>query len=830
MSTDFPADLPILAALPKLAAALDAHSRVVLEAPPGAGKSTYLPLWLWQRDGAPNRRILLLQPRRLAAAGVADYLARQSGHPLGTLVGLRTRFERKISKDTIIEVLTEGVFLRQVQRDPELSGVRHVLFDEYHERSWQADLALGLALESQNQWRSVDEPLQLLVMSATLPGEAIAQWLQAANVRVDGRSFPVAVEYSPAGRNDATAHVVASIRQALRDGARRVLVFLAGWQPMQRVAQQLAGQSCEVLLLHSSVAPEQQRRALQFDPAAPPSVVLATNIAETSLTIPGVDTVIDSGEVRRSVFDPRRGMDRLETGWISRASAEQRAGRAGRLGPGRCIRLWDREQQGRLIAHDPAEVQQVDLAPLALELALWGGTDAAAILPELPPPQRLRDARQLLQRLGAVDGSDRITAAGRAMVELGLHPRLGSLVLRGRERGEAVEACLLAALLAEGDFVRGGPIPAPIDLEWRLHLLQERTHGAEVNRATVQRILQLAKQLAARGGGAAGAKGGAEADPGALLLAAFPDRLARRREQGSGRYLCVDGFEVVVAEGDPLRAQEWLVVAEHDGNRQGGRVRLAAAVAAAEVARSAAIETVEVAAWDEARELLGARRQRRLGAIVLDDAALALDDERAGRLWLQLLRERGLDWLQWSESTRQWLARARWVRNRLPAWPDFSEAALLAELEQWLAPYLERTRRLADLRALDFLSLLRNRLDYAQQRQLAESAPERFLLPSGNTHALAYGDDAAPKLAARLTEFYGMDEHPHIGGEPLLLELLSPARRPVQLTRDLPGFWRSSYPEVRKEMRGSYPKHFWPEQPWSAPATATTKKRMQSPQ
>lgn len=821
--------LPIEAALPELERVLTSRRRVVIEAPPGAGKSTWLPLWLLRRADTKNR-IVLIQPRRLAADNVARFLARQTGRPLGEVVGLRTRFDHKVSADTVIEVVTEGIFLRQIQRDPELAGVAIVLFDEYHERSWQADLALAFALESQALWREENRPLTLIIMSATLPAAEISAWLDAPLVRAEGRSFPVAVSYEPPGRRDLPDHLLGQIDAALAFGARKTLVFLAGWGIMQRLQQRLAQRAdCDVHLLHSQVPPEQQRLAMAAVTERP-VVVLATNIAETSLTIEGVDTVIDSGQVRRPHYDIRRGMDQLDTGWISKASAEQRAGRAGRLGPGRCIRLWSQEQQGRLPAHDPAEIQQVDLAPLALELALWGSADLR--LPEAPPVQRLEEARQLLRRLGALDSADRISAEGRSLAGLGLHPRLGRLVLAGCGAGVARTACQLAALLSEGDFLRGED---GADLDLRLDILRRRQSDvpAAVARGVLQRVRQLTDQLLARAGGEKRGGKTAEAGPastGALLATAFPDRLAKQREPGSNRYVTVDGFEVVLDTGDALRGSPWLVVAEHDGKRQGARVRLAAAVEQRDIEPllNTQAQPEEATHWDENRGAIVARRLRRFGAIVLDEQNLPLTDALANAFWLSLLRERGFGWLQWPESVETWLARVRWAAPRLAESPDFSEQGLLADLEDWLSPYLLNIRRLEPLRALDFLSILQGRLDYRQQQELERQAPASYRLPSGFSHPVQYAGEGAPRLAARVQEFYGLNQHPCVAGQPLLLELLSPAHRPVQLTQDLPGFWRNSYPEVRKEMKGRYPKHFWPEEPWAAPATTRTKKHMKT--
>jgi ATP-dependent helicase HrpB len=836
-SAPLAASLPIIEVLPALERALRQHSRVVIEAPPGAGKSTYLPLWLAQRDADAQQRILLIQPRRLAASNVARYLARQSGSRLGDKVGLRTRYDHLVSAATVIEVLTEGVFLRQIQRDPELTGVRYILFDEYHERSWQADVALAFALESQSQWRSEQQPLNLLVMSATLPAAAVAAWLDAPVIAALGRSFPVQINYCPTGRLDLYEHVAQQVETALQAGAKKILVFLAGWQALQRVQRLLATRiDAAIHLLHSSLTPEQQQLALTSSSDGRGNVVLATNIAETSLTIEGVDTVIDSGQARRPRFDPSRGMDRLETGWISRASAEQRAGRAGRLGPGRCIRLWSQEQQGRLLAHDGAEIHQVDLVPLALELALWNSDAAIAeLLPEAPLPQRLQEAQQLLIALDALDSAGRITTAGRAISELGVHPRLGSLVRYGNTCGQLHSACTLAALLSEGDFVRREYDDLAVDIEWRLQLLRE-PQGAAIQHGVVQRIKQLTRQLLQRSGDnnkAVAGKAGvavATSEVGGLLLAAFPDRVARQRQAGSNRYLGIDGFEFILNQNDALRSARWLVIAEHDGARQGARIQLAAAIGEADVLLflERRVQQSEELLWDDATQRLSAKRLRRLGAITLDEQNVPIDDERASTIWLHELRTRGCVWLQWSEAVTGWLARVRWAQRSSAAWPDFSEPHLLATLETWLLPYLNGVRRKESLCALDFVAILRAGLDYAQQQQLAQLAPERLQLPSGASHPIDYREDGPPRLAARLTEFYGLNQHPSIGGEPLLLELLSPAYRPVQVTQDLPGFWRSSYPEVRKEMKGRYPKHFWPEQPWSAPATTTIKKRMPS--
>jgi ATP-dependent helicase HrpB len=809
-------DLPIVEALPALADALASHPTVLLEAPPGAGKSTYLPLWLLP-VASSRQRIVLIQPRRLAADSVARFLARQLGEPLGRRIGLRTRFDNHTSADTVVEVVTEGIFLRQIQGDPTLEGVGHVLFDEYHERSWQADLGLAFALESQRDWREPGQPLRLIVMSATLPTEALSRWLGAPLVQASGRSYPVSIAYSPPGRREMLAHAADEIVRAVAGGSRKVLVFLPGWGAMQRLQRQLAGRLvADIELLHSQVPPAQQQRAL-----APvgerPMVVLATNIAETSLTIDGVDTVVDSGQVRRASYDLQRGMDRLDTGWISRASAEQRAGRAGRLGPGRCIRLWSSEQQGRLVAQDVAEIHRVDLAPPALELALWG-SPAGELLPEPPAPARLDAARGVLRALEALDEGGHISALGRRLAGLGVHPRLGRLVLAGAEAGAPGTACELAALLSEGDLLKGGG--SGVDLTLRLDALRQGGGGAP--RGSLQRVRQLAQQLQRRVGGGPGVPG----DTGELLLAAFPDRVARRRGERGGRYLAVDGFELIVDATDPLAAADWLVVAEHDGARQGARVRLAAAVAGSrvEAALAGRIETVIESGWDEQRQALGARRVRRLGAIELAAVTVALDESELANQWLALVRRHGLGWLQLSDAAEQWLARVRWAAAQGGDWPDLSDTALLARLDEWLAPWLGGVRRLDQLRGLNLLAALQSLLDHAARQRLEREVPARMQLPSGQQHTIHYRSDGPPLLSARLQEFYGLDRHPTAAGVPLLLELLSPAHRPLQLTADLPGFWRGSYQQVKKEMRGRYPKHLWADEPWNAVATTRTRR------
>ncbi len=819
--------LPIAALLESLREAWRSSPCVVLQAPPGAGKSTALPLWLLQQIDPGQGRLVLLQPRRMAAEQIAAYLAGCLGEALGEQVGLTTRERRVVSPRTRLEVVTDGIFLRQIQTDPSLQGVAGVLFDEFHERSWQSDLALALALESQ-QLR--DQPLRLLVMSATLQADALASLLDAPVLRSEGRSYPVAIDYRPAGRLPWAAHLAQCARDSLAGGARRVLVFLPGLRWMRQAAAALApglAEGTPVHLLHAGLSAAQQQAILQ--PGAGPDVILATNVAETSVTIEGVDVVIDSGWVRRAVFEPRRGLDRLLDGMVARDAAEQRAGRAGRLGPGRCIRLWSREQQGHLAATEEPQVRQVDLAPLALELAAWGVSDPAQLtLLDAPDPARWAGACELLQRLGALDERGQVTAAGREMAALGVHPRLGRMLLAGRETEQLGPATWLAALLGEGDCwprERGEP---PADLALRGPLLRQAPGRLRQQRERLLRRLGKQRSGAERPGSAAAPVSPELAHAGLLLAAGFADRVAQARDLNSGRYLSAAGFELQLPRGDhSLAGAPWLVVADCDGD---GRIRLALRLDDAEVTdlvRRHAVRRLDCT-WDAGSGRVQARESLSLGAITLEERTVPVPPGAARPLLVQALREQGFAALQPAAATLAWLERVRWLGARRPQWPDFSEAALMAQLDDWLLPWLpDDARDLNALRRLDLLSLLQARLGHDGQRELQRLAPLSWLLPGGLSRRIDYSGEGGPRLSLRLQDCFGLDLHPCLpeDGGPLLLELLSPAQRPLQLTRDLPGFWRGSYTEVRKEMRGRYPRHHWPEQPWLAPAPTPSSNR-----
>lgn len=824
-------ELPVGAILDDITAALAKVGRVLVEAPPGAGKSTALPLHLLRQGATPGRRVLLVQPRRLAARSIAGYLARCCGEAVGATVGLRTRFDSHCSAATRLEVITEGIFLRQIQGNPALQGVGWVLFDEFHERSWQADVGLTLALECQQALRDEAGPLGLVVMSATLPAARLSQWLAAPLVCTAGRQHPVAIDYRPGPRARSGAQrslpdqVAGEVRNALAAGARKILVFLPGWGAIERAAQVLSGCDADIHRLHAAM-PDAHAAALA-PPGERPSVVLATNVAETSLTIAGVDTVIDSGLAKRPRYDARRGMDRLIEAGISQASATQRAGRAGRLGPGRCVRLWSHDRQGRLQPYDPPAIHQIDIVPALLELAVWGG--APELLPDPPEPPRIARAQESLHRLGALDARGWATPMGRRMVDLGVHPRLARLVLHGAERRALRRASLLAALLSEGDLPAACSPAGRRDssVESRLALLEADPKQAP----TIQRIAaQLRRRVVVDAAQLDGTTVDAEISPGALLLAGFPERLARRRSGDEGRFLTRDGYEVTLDRHDGLSRCEWLAIAAlEEGGTSGSRARLAAALTAADVAAllESEAEAAVCCGWDTARGQVVARRQRRLGAIVLDELPIASGDAQAAEVWRGQIAQHGVDWLPWSEAARQWLARARWLERRRGLSTSFSAEALLATVDGWLLPWLAPLRQLSQWHKLDHVAVLAGRLEFSEQQRLAREAPSHWQVPSGQRHPLHYGAaDSAPRLAARLPEFYGLDTHPQLAGEPLVLELRSPAGRPLQVTSDLPAFWRGAYAAVRKEMRGRYPKHFWPEEPWSAVATTTTRRRM----
>lgn len=817
--------LPIDAALPDLLGALAAGPNAVLVAPPGAGKTTRVPLALldapWRGDG----RIVLLEPRRIAARAAAARMAETLGEAVGRTVGYRVRMETRVSRDTRIEVVTEGVFTRMILDDPELSGVAAVLFDEFHERSLDGDLGLALALEARDALRP---DLRLLVMSATIDGARVARLLgDAPVVTSEGRAFPVETRHiGRAQEARIEAEAAAAIRRALAEEAGSVLAFLPGQAEIRRTAEALDGRlgpDVDLAPLYGALTPAEQDRAIRPAPAGRRKVVIATSIAETSLTIEGVRVVVDSGLARVPRYEPATGLTRLETVRVSRAAADQRRGRAGRTGPGVCYRLWDEPQTAALAAFDRPEILEADLAGTVLDLALWGTADPASLRFLDPPPKPAWDeAVALLQALDALDATGRITERGRRLQRLPLHPRLAAMVADAARRGAGRLAAEIAAILSERGL--GG---TSTDIEERVRRFRaERGPRAEASR-------RLAEAWAR---GAGPADPGLEAwsnDPavaGRILALGYPDRIAEARGQ-PGAYRLANGRGGGLEAHDPLARQKYLAVAELQGAAGSARILLAAALTREEIEADFAghvVDEVQVR-FDPATDAVRARRIRRYRTIVLAETpAERPDPALVARALMQGLGARGLGALPWSKSAHQLRMRIGFARRADPAaWPDLSDERLAATLETWLGPHVEGRRALAEIRAEDVSNALDAMLDWNARRELDRLAPTHFVAPTGNAVPIDYEAENGPVLAIRVQELFGLDRHPAIaeGRVPLLVELLSPAHRPIQLTRDLPGFWRGSWKDVKSDMKGRYPKHVWPDDPLAAAPTARAKPR-----
>jgi ATP-dependent helicase HrpB len=831
-------ELPVHAALPALRAALRDGRNAVLEAPPGAGKSTVVPLALldehWVVAG-PRRRILLLEPRRLAARAVAARMAQTLGETVGGTVGYRMRLDTKVSARTRLEVITEGILTRMLQQDPALEDVAAVLFDEFHERSLQADLGLALALEAQE---TLAPELRLLVMSATLDGDAVAALLgDAPVIRAHGRQYEVELHYIgrglpvlPQPGDPLIRHVepiAQGVRRVLAETEGDTLVFLPGVPEirlMRRLLEEtLHDGTTDLHELSGDLPLEQQQAALVPSPAGRRKVVLSTNVAETSVTIEGLRVVIDSGLVRRAVFDPGTGMSSLVTQRVSRSSATQRAGRAGRTTAGQAWRLWSEGAQPTLAAQTPPEIAGADLAPLALELALWG-TDDVARMRWLDPPAAplLAQARELLLSLGALDAAHRITPHGREMARLGVHPRFAHMLVCARREGHGRLAARLAALLSERDVLRGERDP---DLRTRLEAL--RSGSSRLDRATVARIRRQAALFESRDD-----HDDDDVPAGRVLAYAFPDRIAQRRGGEGSRYLLSNGRGAVLTQASTLGTADYLVAVDlDDADAAAARIRLAVPLTLADIEAALAGRIVErtESGFDAARQGVQARRVRKLGSLVLAERAVKMEGADATAALLGAIRSSGLQMLPWSDATQALRARLNFVAA-LPGesnWPAADDAGLLATLDEWLAPYLDGITRVAQFDRIDLAAALRARLDYAQAKRLDELAPTHLVMPTGSRVAVDYVDDNAPCISVRMQEVFGLANTPRIGGGrvPVTLKLLSPARRPMQITRDLEGFWRGSYADVRKDMRGRYPRHYWPENPLEAEPTRGLPRR-----
>ncbi|WFS17885.1 ATP-dependent helicase HrpB [Pseudomonas sp. 905_Psudmo1] len=824
--------LPIDAAIPSLRQFLTGHDSVVLQAPPGAGKTTRVPLALLNEAWLGEQSILMLQPRRVAARAAAERMASELGEKVGETVGYRIRLESRVGPSTRIEVVTEGILARRLQDDPSLEGVGLVIFDEFHLRSLDSDLALALCLNGRELFRD-DQPLKLLVMSATLEGARLSNLLgDAPVVTSEGRMFPVDTVWGQPYQTGEYIEpkVVRACLDAVHDQQGSILVFLPGQAEIRRVHQELSDKLAgrdDLLLcaLHGELDLSAQRAAIEPAPPGKRKIVLSTNIAETSLTIEGVRVVIDSGLERVPRFDPASGMTRLATQRISQASAAQRAGRAGRLEPGICYRLWSQTQHEQIAAYGAPEIHQADLAALALQLARWGVTPDQLRWLDMPPAATFAQARDLLDRLGALEADGRLSSHGQAMAEVPAHPRIAHLLLRGHALGLGPLACDVAALLGERDVLPGGEA----DLHSRLARLEGSQRMPRHAQGAAQRIKQLARQYRSYQHGSATA---AVVDPehprwlGCLLALAYPDRVAQQRRSGGGEYRLANGRAAMFTEPDALMKHTWLVVAEL-GSRQGQREeRIYVATdldpALFENVLAEQVTVVDELDWDDRAGALVAERQRKVGELVLSREPLKeLDADARSRALLGLVRKKGLELLPWTPELRQWQARVALLRELdmtqqgQSKWPCFRDDTLLATLEEWLLPYLNNVSRLSHFGLLDLSSILRGALPWPLPQELDELVPTHIKVPSGSSIKLDYSE-SPPVLAVRLQEMFGLADTPRIAGGklPIKLHLLSPARRPVQVTQDLANFWRSTYLEVKKDLKGRYPKLFHKLDPW----------------
>ena len=815
--------LPIDAVLPRLRAELARKNRAILVAPPGAGKTTRVPLALLDEAFASAGRIMVLEPRRLAARAAAARMAATLGEAVGETVGLRVRMQAEVSAKTRIEVVTEGVFTRMILDDPALTGVCAVLFDEFHERSLDADLGLALALDAQEALR---EDLRLLVMSATLDGARVASLLgDAPLIESEGRAYPVETRYvgrEPRARIEDEVAKVALEALATERGS--LLVFLPGQGEIMRTAALL--EACvkdpqiDIAPLYGAMDRAAQDRAVAPARAGRRKVALATSIAETSLTIEGVRIVIDSGLARVPRFEPDIGVTRLETQRVSKASADQRRGRAGRTEPGICYRLWEAAANGALTPFAQPEILSADLSGFLLDLAAWGVVDPSALrFLDPPPAPALNEARVLLTAIGALGADGRITQEGKAIAGLALPPRLARMVIAAARQGHADLASRIAVMLTERGLGGDG-----VDLAGRLdRFAQDRSQRAEDAR-------RLARGLAQRARGLAGAsKDQAAGEVGPLLAFAYPERIAKARGK-RGEFLMANGRAGAVEPHDPLSGAPYLAVGEIVGRAASARILLAAPLALEEIesVASASIETIEEVVFDRASAALRARRRRRLGALTLAEQNLPVPADEASAAALAAgLISLGVARLPWSKSLKQWRDRVLFLRRAGDsAWPDLRDEALAASGE-WLAPFLIGKTSLADFSHEEFADALHAQLPYALTRRLESEAPTHFVAPTGSAIAVDYEAEGGPAIALRVQELFGLAAHPALAGGrvPLTLHLLSPAHRPIQITRDLPGFWRGSWAAVKAEMRGRYPRHVWPDDPAAAAPTTRAKPR-----
>lgn len=814
--------LPIDTVLPQLLTTLDTNPVVVLQAPPGTGKTTRVPLALLKAEFLGQQKIIMLEPRRLAARSAARYMATLLGEEAGQTVGYRTRLDTRVSAATRIEVVTEGILTRILQNDAELSGYGVVIFDEFHERSLQADLGLALVRECQLALR---EDLRLIVMSATLDAAPLAKLLDDAPVLAcQGQMHPVEIRYSAPCRTPWLDHLAQLIRQTVNEETGSILVFLPGEGEIRRLVERLETglpEDVQLAPLYGQLSGEAQDFAISPAPAGQRKLVLATAIAETSLTIEGIRIVIDAGFVRAPVYDPGSAMTRLVTRRLAAANAEQRRGRAGRLGPGICIRLWSEEESSRLAPFSTPEIAQTDLADTVLELAQWGVSDPATMAwLDVPPAPAWTQAVQLLQTLEALDNQGKITPHGRAMLALGLSPRLAHMVLRGRERGLGELAADLAALLSERDVMITGQ---GADLYDRIQLLRgEQTPGG-VDRGRLRLVRESARRLYLRNSDKSQSITQLESI-GLLLALAYPDRVAQRRPGGPARYVLANGRGAFLPDEDRLARESWLVIADLDGQAREAKIFLAASITQADIEDVLAdsIKQQEFVSWDNASQSVQARTQRVLGAVVLEDKALAsAPPEAIKQALVRAIQETGLTVFTWTDTEHQWQARLQLMHQLEPAvWPDASDAALLATLAEWAGPWLDGCSRFSHLAKFPLREALTALLDWTQQQALERELPTHLSVPTGSRIAIDYTAEHGPVLAVKLQEMFGLMDTPKLAGGrvPLTIHLLSPAQRPVAVTQNLASFWANAYADVRRDLRGRYPRHPWPEDPFTAEA------------
>lgn len=817
--TKTPSLLPIDSVLPELTTALRDSACAVLVAAPGAGKTTRVPLHLLSADWRAGGRIIMLEPRRIAARAAAHFMAQTLGEEIGETVGYRVRLDTRVSAKTQIEVVTEGVFTRMILDDPELSGVAAVIFDEFHERSLDGDLGLALALDT-----AVLRPdLRILIMSATLDATQMSKLLaDAPLVESEGRAYPVETRYVPMGPDARIEdHVVSTVMMALREEHGSLLVFLPGEAEIRRVAERLSGQvgdTTDIAPLYGRLPPQQQDRAIAPARAGRRKVVLATTIAQTSLTIEGIRVVIDSGLARVPVYEPATALTRLETRKISQAAATQRQGRAGRTEDGVCYRLWAKGQTAALPAFDTPEILAADLTPLALSLASWGVADPAQMqFVDQPPAPAWAEATTLLSSLDAVDDRGQITDEGRALAAFPLHPRLAHMIHRAGASGHAQEAAEIAALVSEHGL--GGDA---IDLEERLsRFMADKSPRAKDAKALAQRWAKLAGR----------AQGPREATSiGQMLAYAYPDRLAQAAGK-PGRYRLASGRAASLPETDPLARHKFLVVTDITGQAANGRIRAAAAVNIQEIEETFAAHITEETRleFDHASKSVRARRVRAIGQVILSDASAKVEDtEAAAEMLCAAVEELGLDILPWSKAQLALRARATYLHDKLgPPWPDLGDKALRGDVSSWLAPYLGGATAISKITADMLEGALAALLPWDLRSQIDTLLPSHFQAPTGSRLPINYAHETAPAIEVRVQELFGLTTHPAImGGKvPLLVILLSPAHRPIQMTQDLPGFWKGSWAAVAKDLKGRYPRHFWPDDPAGAEATARAKPR-----